>query len=110
MTGRDTAGFTDTTGSTAGRIDVRPDSQAGLASMLYLGMVSLDGLAYTAPAVPNAGQSTAALAEVTATVSDVLGQMTSALGAAGENVEASMRTIQDVDDAVTQTLRAIKSY
>jgi hypothetical protein len=36
--------------------------------------------------------------------------MTSALGAAGENVEASMRTIQDVDDAVTQTLRAIKSY
>jgi hypothetical protein len=97
-----------TNSETAG-IDVRPDSMAGLASLLYLGMLSLDGLAYTSPAVPNGGQSTAALADVTASVADVLGQLTSALGAAGENVEASMRTIQDVDDAVTQTLRAIKS-
>ena len=97
-----------TNGETAG-IDVQPDSMAGLASLLYLGMLSLDGLAYTTPAVPNAGQSTAVVADVSASVADVLGQLTSALGAAGENVEASMRTIQDVDDAVTQCLKAIKS-
>lgn len=96
-------------GASSGRIDIQPDSMAGLASMLYLGMLSLDGAAYSAPVVPDAGESTAVLAETTSAVADVLGQLTSALGAAGENVEASMRTILDVDDAVTRVLRAIDS-
>jgi hypothetical protein len=85
-------------------IDVRPDSMEGLASLLYLGMVSLDGLAYTSPALPNGGGSTAVLAGAAASVADVLGQLTSALGAAGENVEASLRSIRDADEAATRFL------
>ena len=85
-------------------IDVRPDSMEGLASLLYLGMVSLDGLAYTSPALPNGGESTVALAGAAASVADLLGRLTSAMGAAGENVEASIRTIQDADEAATRFL------
>lgn len=88
-------------------IDVRPDSMEGLASLLYLGMVSLDGLAYTSPALPNGGQSTAVLASASASVADVLGRMTSALGAAGETVEASVRTIRDADEAATRYLTTV---
>ncbi|MFN2496317.1 MAG: hypothetical protein ABR608_10495 [Pseudonocardiaceae bacterium] len=89
-------------------IDVRPDSMEGLASLLYLGMVSLDGLAYTSPALPNGGESTAVLAGAAASVAEILGQLTSALGAAGENVEASIRTIRDADEAATRFLRKIE--
>lgn len=85
-------------------IDVQPDSMEGLASLLYLGMVSLDGLAYTSPALPNGGESTAVLAGATASVAEMLGQLTSALGAAGEKVEASIRTIRDADEAATRFL------
>lgn len=85
-------------------IDVRPDSMEGLAGLLYLGMISLDGLAYTSPALPNGGESTAVLAGASAAVAAVLGKLTSALGVAGENVEASIRTIQDADEAATRYL------
>lgn len=85
-------------------IDVRPDSMEGLASLLYLGMVSLDGLAYTSPALPNGGESTSVLAGASAAVADVLGAMTTALGVAGENVEASIRTIRDADETATRYL------
>jgi hypothetical protein len=85
-------------------IDVHPDSMAGLAGLLYLGMVSLDGLAYTSPALPNGGESTAVLAGATASVAGILGRLTSALGAAGENVETSMRTIRGADEAATRVL------
>ncbi|MGH3797174.1 MAG: hypothetical protein ACRDSP_20060 [Pseudonocardiaceae bacterium] len=88
-------------------IDARPDSMEGLAGVLYLGMVSLDGLAYTSPALPNGGESTAVLAVATASVADVLGALTAALGAAGENVEASIRTIRDADDAANRFLTRI---
>lgn len=88
-------------------IDVQPDSMEGLAGQLYLGMISLDGLAYTSPALPNGGRSTAVLAEATASVADVLGKLTGALGAAGENVEASIRTIRDADEAATRHLTDI---
>jgi hypothetical protein len=88
-------------------IDALPDSMEGLASLLYLGMVSLDGLAYTSPALPNGGESTSVLAAATAAVSDALGALTSALGAAGENVEASARTIRDADETATQFLTRI---
>lgn len=88
-------------------IDVRPDSMEGLAGLLYLGMISLDGLAYTSPALPNGGRSTAALAGASASVADVLATLTGALGAAGENVEASIRTIRDADEAATRSLTTI---
>lgn len=88
-------------------IDVQPDSMEGLAGLLYLGMISLDGLAYTSPALPNGGRSTAVLAGASASVADVLGQLTGALGAAGENVEASIQTIRDADEAVTRYLTNI---
>jgi len=88
-------------------IDVRPDSMEGLASLLYLGMVSLDGLAYTSPALPNAGESTAGLANATAAVAEILGQLTSALGATGQNVEASIQTIRDADEAATRFMTNI---
>ncbi|HEU0087853.1 MAG TPA: hypothetical protein VFQ77_09405 [Pseudonocardiaceae bacterium] len=79
-------------------------------SLLYLGMVSLDGLAYTAPALPNGGQSTAVLAAATASVAEVLGRLTSALGAAGENVEASIRTLREADTTATRYLTKIEPF
>lgn len=85
-------------------IDVHPDSMAALAGLLHLGMVSLDGLAYTSPALPHGGQSTAVIAEATAAVADVLGQFTTALGAAGQSVEVSARTIQGADEAAARFL------
>jgi hypothetical protein len=88
-------------------IDAQPESMEGLASLLYLGMVSLDGLAYTTPALPNGGASTGVLAAATASVAEMLGALTSALGTAGENVEASVRTIRDADEAATRFLTRI---
>lgn len=84
-------------------IDVRPDSMEGLATALYLGMVSLDGLAVTAPALPNAGRSTPAIADALAAVADTLGRFTAAFGAAGDLVEASNTTNVAAEDEATRT-------
>lgn len=88
-------------------IDVQPDSMQALAGLLHVGMVSLDGLAYSSPALPNAGESTEVLASATASVAGVLGELTSALGAAGEDIAASTRTIQEADEAATRSLTNI---
>ncbi|MGH3980730.1 MAG: hypothetical protein ACRDRZ_17315 [Pseudonocardiaceae bacterium] len=86
-------------------IDVRPDSMDGLASALYLGMISLDGLAFTAPTLPNGGESTPKIAEAIASVSEALGAFTASFGAAGENVEATNQTNRDTEDAVTRSFQ-----
>lgn len=88
-------------------IDVRPDSMQALAGLLQVGMGSLDGLAYSSPALPNAGESTEVLASATASVAGVLGALTAALGVAGQNVAASIRTIHEADEAATRSLTNI---
>lgn len=84
-------------------IDVRPDSMEGLATALYLGMVSLDGLALTAPTLPNAGRSTPAVADALAGMADTLGKFTAAFGAAGDLVDASNATNISAEQEATRT-------
>lgn len=88
-------------------IDVRPDSMEGLATTLQLGMISLDGLAFTTPTLPNAGASTPEIAEGIATVADVLGTLTAAFGVAAEKVDATNRTNLAAEEAVTRSFSNI---
>lgn len=72
-------------------IDMQPDTMEGIASLLLLGTVSLDGLALTAPPLPDAGGSTPVVADGIATVAESVAALAAALGATGENVDATIR-------------------
>lgn len=70
----------------------------GLVQALYLAALQLDGLAYTAPRVPNAGASTPVIADAVASVSRSFGQFTTALVVTVESVEASIDDTVATDD------------
>ncbi len=88
-------------------IDVRPDSMDGLAAAQQLGMISLDGLAFTTPTLPNAGASTPEIAEGIASVANVLGALTASFGIAAEKVDATNRTNLSAEEAVTRSFNNI---
>lgn len=84
-----------------GDIDVRPDTMEGLATTLQLGMISLDGLAQTAPLLPDAGRSSGVIADSIGAVSAAMAALTGAFGGAASNIEATVATNSAAEDATT---------